>query len=681
MKNLLLLLPILLFTPFCVLAEDAPQTETVSSQNSRAALEAELKKLGFEYEITGDSVTVTEYTGGAEVLVIPDGVTRIGDGAFFFCEDPFGEKDSLKSVTLPESVMEIGSQAFIMCNDLKEFCVSPGNTHFKSIDGSLFTADGKTLIHVPGGRKLTEYIVPDGVTEIGDFAFCNCFDLCSVRLPNGIRSIGDHAFGDCAELNSLELPDSLTQIGDLAFTNCPFTSLTLPENVTHLGERLFWNCERLMEICVSPGNTHFKSIDGILFTADGKILIHVPGGRKLAEYIVPDGVTKIGDFAFEDCDTLTAVTFPDSVTKIGLDAFCWCENLTLFGNPDSCAEEYAKEYELKFQEIAQLDENSRAALETELKKLGFEYEIHGDRVTVTEYTGGAETLKIPDGVTKIGDSAFLGCESLTSVTFPESLTEIGASAFQGCGSLTSVTLPENVLTVGDGAFAFCWKLTEIRVSPKNGNFKSIDGILFTADGKTLVQFPNGRPQTEYTIPENVSRIGPHAFAGCGSLKSVTLPHSVTEIGPHTFNGCACLEFVKFTASVMKIGPFTFANCVRLQHIQLPNGVKSVEEGLFFNCENLLSVTFPRCAETVCKNAFYGCENLKSVTFPDTMKTIETETFDRCTRLQIATIPSCETEIGAKVFYDCDDLTIRARAGSKAAKYAKENGFPFEKLAP
>ena len=682
MKTLWIILFILLFSlPLCTLAEDAIQTETASREIFSEELEHTLENLGFEYEITGDSVTVTEYTGGAETLKIPDGVTRICDGAFFFCEDPFGEKDSLKSVTLPDSVMEIGSQAFIACSDLKEFCVSPGNTHFKSIDGSLFTADGKTLIHVPGGRKLTEYIVPDGVTEIGDFAFCNCSNLRSVRLPNGIRSIGDHAFGDCAELNSLELPDSLTQIGDLAFRNCPFTSLTLPENVTHLGERLFWNCERLMEICVSPGNTHFKSIDGILFTADGKILIHVPGGRKLVEYIVPDGVTKIGDFAFEDCDTLTAAAFPDSVAEIGDLAFGSCKNLTLFGSPDSCAEEYANEYELKFQEIAQLDENSRATLEAELKKLGFEYEIHGDRVTITGYLGGAEDLTIPDGVTKIGDSAFLGCESLTSVTFPESVAEIGASAFQGCGSLRTVTLPENVLTVGDGAFAFCWKLTEIRVSAKNTNFMDRDGILFTADGKMLVQFPNGKPQTEYTVSENVTRIGAHAFAGSGNLKSVLLPASVSEIGPHAFSGCASLEFVKFTASVMKIGPFTFANCVRLQHIQLPNGVKSVEEGLFFNCENLLSVTFPMCAETVCNNAFYGCENLKSVTFPDTMKTIETETFDRCTRLQTATIPNCETEIGAKVFYDCDDLTIRARADSKAAKYAKENGFPFEKLAP
>ncbi len=833
MKTLWIILFILLFSlPLCTLAEDAIQTETASREIFSEELEHTLENLGFEYEITGDSVTVTEYTGGAETLKIPDGVTRICDGAFFFCEDPFGEKDSLKSVTLPDSVMEIGSQAFIACSDLKEFCVSPGNTHFKSIDGSLFTADGKTLIHVPGGRKLAEYIVPDGVTEIGDFAFCNCSDLRSVRLPNGIRSIGDHAFSDCAELNSLELPDSLTQIGDLAFTNCPFTSLTLPENVTHLGERLFWNCERLMEICVSPGNTHFKSIDGILFTADGKILIHVPGGRKLVEYIVPDGVTKIGDLAFEDCINLRSITFPagltdigrgaffycrnlrsvtfsdsltkiedgvfegctnlttvilpqnvmaisggpfplcqalreirvspkntrfksldgvlftadgttliqfpngkdltsysvpdgvtkiangafhgcaslrsislpdslvsigdsafaacyhltslhipDSVTEIGLDAFCWCENLTLFGSPDSCAEEYANEYELKFRKIVLLDENSRAALEAELKKLGFEYEIHGNRVTITGYLGGAEDLTIPDGVTKIGDSAFLGCESLTSVTFPESVTEIGDSAFQGCGNLTSVTLPENVLTVGDGAFAFCWKLTEIRVSAKNTNFMDRDGILFTADGKMLVQFPNGKPQTEYTVSENVTRIGAHAFAGSGNLKSVLLPASVSEIGPHAFSGCACLEFVKFTASVMKIGPFTFANCASLQHVQLPVGVKSIEEGLFFNCEKLLSVTLPKCAEIVRKNAFYGCENLKSVTFPDTMKTVETETFDRCTRLQTATIPSCETEIGAKVFYDCDDLTIRARADSKAAKYAKENGFPFEKLAP
>ncbi len=324
-------------------------------------------------------------------------------------------------------------------------------------------------------------------------------------------------------------------------------------------------------------------------------------------------------------------------------------------------------------------ETSSAELERTLKEQGFTYEVTNDSVTITGYFGGAEDLAIPDSVTKIGDGAFLGCESLMSVTFPESVTEIGDSAFQGCGNLRTVTLPKNVLTVGDGAFAFCWKLTAIRVSPKNTNFMDRDGILFTADGKMLVQFPNGRPQTEYTVPENVTRIGSHAFAGSGNLKSVLLSAWVTEVGPHAFSGCACLEFVKFTASVTEIGPFTFANCASLQHVQLPVGVTSIEEGLFFNCEKLLSVTLPKCAEIVRKNAFYGCENLKSVTFPDTMKTIETETFDRCTRLQTATIPSCETEIGAKVFYDCDDLTIRARADSKAAKYAKENGFPFEKL--
>ena len=120
--------------------------------------------LGLEYEITDDSVTITKYTGSSKTLAIPDGVTSIGNEAFRFC-------DSLTSVTIPNSVTSIGGGPFAGCDKLTEIRVSAGNTHFKSVDGILFTADGKTLIQFPAGKSLTKYTIPESVTSIGDSAF------------------------------------------------------------------------------------------------------------------------------------------------------------------------------------------------------------------------------------------------------------------------------------------------------------------------------------------------------------------------------------------------------------------------------------------------------------------------------------------------------------------------------
>ncbi|EMY3550142.1 leucine-rich repeat domain-containing protein, partial [Flavobacterium psychrophilum] len=156
-------------------------------------------------------------------------------------------------------------------------------------------------------------------------------------------------------------------------------------------------------------------------------------------------------------------------------------------------------------------------------------------------------------VTAIGESAFVHCNNLTSVTIPNSVTTIGDYVFGGCFGLTSVTIPNSVITINRGAFAGCSGLTSV------------------------------------TIPNSVTTIRENAFADCSGLTSVTIPNSVTSIGDYVFGGCSGLTSVT-----------------------IPNSVTTIKEGTFFNCSGLTSVTIPNSVTAIGEDAFAGCRSLKTV---------------------------------------------------------------------
>ena len=242
---------------------------------------------------------------------------------------------------------------------------------------------------------------------------------------------------------------------------------------------------------------------------------------------------------------------------------------------------------------------------------------------IPKSTSGTITIPSTLGgypVTSIGDRAFYGCSSLTSVTIPNSVTSIGRCAFSRCSSLKSVTIPNSVTSIGGGAFWGCSSLTSV------------------------------------TIPNSVTSIGDDAFSRCSSLKSVTIPDSVTSIGIGVFGGCSSLTSVTIPNSVTSIERSAFGGCSSLTGVTIPDGVTSIGFGAFWGCSSLTSVTIPNSVTSIGDNAFDECSSLKSVTIPNSVTSIGRYAFSRCSSLTSVTVPNSVTSIGDSAFAFCSSLT-------------------------
>ncbi|MGN0633627.1 MAG: leucine-rich repeat protein [Oscillospiraceae bacterium] len=265
-------------------------------------------------------------------VTIPNGVTRIGEGAFRKCE-------SLDCIIIPNSVTSIGDSAFSNCESLTSVTISDS-----------VTSIGKYTFY--NCSSLTSVTIPDGVTSIGYMAFENCKSLESVTIPNSVTSIGDYAFEECRRLTSIEIPDSVTSVGAGAFGICTslkditipnsvrsigiyafkycrsLTSITIPDSVTNIGKHAFFYCTSLNNIYVNSKNKYYSSENGVLFNKNKDELVQYPVGNSRTSYSIPNGVTSIGEYAFLSCDSLTKIVIPDSVTSIESSVFDKCTSLT-----------------------------------------------------------------------------------------------------------------------------------------------------------------------------------------------------------------------------------------------------------------------------------------------------------------------------------------------------------------
>ena len=206
-----------------------------------------------------------------------------------------------------------------------------------------FSIVGSPWYSYPYRSTIKSAVIQPGVTSIGNYAFEGCTNLTSVTIPDSVTRIGYEAFYSCSSLTSLTIGSGVTEIGGEAFVYCwSLTSVTIPDSVTTIGTNAFKWCKNLTAINVTSGNKNYASQNGVLFDKEMTTLICCPAG-KTGVYAIPDGVTEIGNYAFNYCEKLTGVTIPDSVTETGRYAFAYCTSLTsvTIGNGVTTIGDYA----------------------------------------------------------------------------------------------------------------------------------------------------------------------------------------------------------------------------------------------------------------------------------------------------------------------------------------------------
>ena len=620
---------------------------------------------GTTYSVTSIGDYAFYYCSSLTSITIPNSVTSIGEGAFYGCS-------SLTSITIPNSVTSIGDYAFNGCMFTIDNFVNHSsldanaNNYWGARVGGNMEIDGLLISNdtVIGCRPyVTTAVIPNSVTSIGSRAFYDSYFLTSITIGSGVTSIGYCAFASCPSLTSITIPNSVKSIGDEAFINCySLTSVTIGNSVTSIGYSAFSSCSSLTSIIVKAGNTTYDSrenCNAIIETASNTL---VAGCQTTT---IPNSVTSIGKHAFYDCYSLTSITIPNSVTSIGDYAFNDCSSLTSVTiNSDAIvSKSYSDDSTISDIFGSQVTEY---IIGDDVKGIG-EYAFN-DCSSLTSIT-------IPNSITSIGEEAFWGCYSLKKTNYtgdiagwcnikfggnyanpmyyshnfyindqeikdlliPNSVTSIGNWAFYGCSSLTSITIPNSVTSIGNDAFSGCSSLTSV------------------------------------TIPNSVTSIGGWAFYECSSLTSITIPNSVTSIGRGAFNGCSSLTSVTIGNSVTSIGDYAFRHCSSLTSITIPNSITSIGEEAFQDCSSLTSITIPNGVTSIGFGAFKYCSSLTSVTIGNSVTSIGHYAFYDCSKLISVTIGESVTSIGDGAFMGCDRL-YDIYCHAELPPFSKESSF-------
>ena len=434
------------------------------------------------------------------------------DGAVYNIKSELYIDNKLES-TYSNTRASTGASATYQFSELRFFHVYSTNTEAQSLtvkniritnkiegsvdvsafnDGSVFSIEDNVVIGYTGNGQSTKIRIP---------SFIN---------GTQVTGLGDNVFKNCTELTEITIPYSVTDIDSYAFDNCI----------------------SLSGINVDANNTHYSSLNGVLFDYDKSKLVLYPCNKQDSSYVIPDGVQSIAYKAFNGCDSLNSISLPYGITDIGKYAFSYCTNLKDINLPQSVTNIGIG----AFYNCSSLESISVPNGVEDISDFTF-----SNCASLTD-------INIPNEATRIGDYAFSYCTGLSNITIPENVAYIGSYAFIGCTALSNIEIPGNVKSIGNFTFNNCTNLTDIKVAADNTYYSSLDGVLFNHDKTKLIQYPIGKADTSYSIPSEVSNISISAFEGCSNLYKIIIPNNVINIGYFAFYDCPALNMVCYSGT-------------------------------------------------------------------------------------------------------------------------------------
>lgn len=432
-------------------------------------------------------------------------------------------------------------------------------------------------------------------------------DLKNARIVEGGESyiyysnftendvIGNSMFDYCENLKHLSLPDNIIEIGSGAFYHCSsLEGLILPETLTAIYSNAFFYAESIQSITI------------------------------------PKNVELIDEAVFCGCSSLESFSVdPENNNFSAVDGMlCNKEGNVILAFPSGRKGEYSVPEGFIEIEPAAFNECliSSVTLPEGIVRIG-------DSAFSNSYS--LESIWLPNTLKEIESNMFTWCDKLKEIHFPENLEIIGERAFLRCGSLSSINLPASVKTLEDRVFANCdnlesvtlssslesfgidvfisdKKLTSIIVPADNKYFSEVDGILFNADRTSLIKCPEGKTG-ELALPVEVKEIFDEAFYNCAELTSISMDDNVETIGLSVFSGCVSIESVRLSNNLPKIPAYLFESCSQLSSVNIGYIVEAIDDFAFSGCTHLEKITFPASLKTIGSDAFSYCSALSEIT--------------------------------------------------------------------